>query len=84
MLAELGLVGKAPGRYNLHLGGHRAGKRITKRYKENITEQQILEEIDQLVERWSKEREAGEGFGDFTIRAGIIQEVVVSKRDFYA
>ncbi|PNH77618.1 assimilatory sulfite reductase (NADPH) hemoprotein subunit [Vibrio diazotrophicus] len=84
MLAELGLVGKAPGRYNLHLGGNRAGTRIPKMYKENITEQQILEEIDQLVQRWSKEREAGEGFGDFTIRSGIIQEVVVSKRDFYA
>lgn len=84
MLAEVGLVGKAPGRYNLHLGGNKAGTRIPKMYKENITEQQILEEIDQLVERWSKEREAGEGFGDFTIRAGIIQEVVVSKRDFYA
>lgn len=84
MLAEVGLVGKAPGRYNLHLGGNKAGTRIPKMHKENITEQQILEEIDQLVERWSKEREAGEGFGDFTIRAGIIQEVVVSKRDFYA
>ncbi len=26
MLAEVGLVGKAPGRYNLHLGGNRAGR----------------------------------------------------------
>ncbi|WP_165312401.1 assimilatory sulfite reductase (NADPH) hemoprotein subunit [Vibrio ziniensis] len=84
MLAELGLVGKAPGRYNLHLGGNRAGTRIPKMYKENITEQQILEEIDQLVGRWSQEREVGESFGDFTIRTGIIEEVVVSKRDFYA
>jgi sulfite reductase (NADPH) hemoprotein beta-component len=28
MLAEVGLVGKAPGRYNLHLGGNRIGTRI--------------------------------------------------------
>ncbi|WP_038186062.1 assimilatory sulfite reductase (NADPH) hemoprotein subunit [Vibrio rhizosphaerae] len=84
MLAEIGLVGKAPGRYNLHLGGNRAGTRIPKMYKENITEQQILAEIDQLVARWSKERHEGEYFGDFVIRSGIIEEVVVSKRDFYA
>ncbi|MCG3730960.1 assimilatory sulfite reductase (NADPH) hemoprotein subunit [Vibrio cincinnatiensis] len=84
MLAEIGLVGKAPGRYNLHLGGNRSGTRIPKMYKENITEQQILEEIDQLVSRWAKEREPNEGFGDFTIRTGIIEEVIIAKRDFYA
>jgi sulfite reductase (NADPH) hemoprotein beta-component len=84
MLAEIGLVGKAPGRYNLHLGGNRAGTRIPKMYKENITDKQILEEIDQLVGRWATERETGEGFGDFAIRAGIIQEVKVSKRDLHA
>ncbi|PMH44361.1 sulfite reductase subunit beta [Vibrio sp. 10N.286.49.B3] len=84
MLAEVGLVGKAPGRYNLHLGGNRSGTRVPKMYKENITEQQILTELDQLVARWANEREEGEGFGDFTIRAGIIAEVLVSKRDFHA
>ncbi|MGL5430142.1 MAG: assimilatory sulfite reductase (NADPH) hemoprotein subunit [Vibrio sp.] len=84
MLAEIGLVGKAPGRYNLHLGGNRNGTRIPKMYKENITDTQILQEIDQLVGRWASERLDGEGFGDFTIRAGIIQEVIISKRDFYA
>ena len=84
MLAEIGLVGKAPGRYNLHLGGNRAGTRVPKMYKENITDKQILEEIDQLVSRWATERQANESFGDFTIRAGVIEEVIVSKRDFYA
>jgi len=84
MLAELGLVGKAPGRYNMHLGGNRAGTRIPKMYKENITSAQILQEIDELVARWANEREEGEGFGDFTIRAGIIEEVVISKRDLHA
>ncbi|GAL08405.1 sulfite reductase [NADPH] hemoprotein beta-component [Photobacterium aphoticum] len=84
MLAEIGLVGKAPGRYNFHLGGNRNGTRVPKMYRENITVDQILEDIDQLVARWANEREDGEGFGDFTIRAGIIAPVEVSKRDFYA
>ncbi|ASW79930.1 assimilatory sulfite reductase (NADPH) hemoprotein subunit [Vibrio anguillarum] len=84
MLAEIGLVGKAPGRYNLHLGGNRAGTRVPKMYKENITDVQILQEIDELVGRWALERQSNEGFGDFTIRTGIIEEVIISKRDFYA
>ncbi len=84
MLAEIGLVGKAPGRYNLHLGGNRGGTRVPKMYKENITDTQILDEIDALVGRWAKERLDGECFGDFTIRAGIVEEVIISKRDFYA
>ncbi|PSU31323.1 assimilatory sulfite reductase (NADPH) hemoprotein subunit [Photobacterium lutimaris] len=84
MLAEVGLVGKAPGRYNLHLGGNRNGTRIPKMYRENITVEQIFTELDSLVGRWAKEREDGEDFGDFTIRAGIIEPVLISKRDFYA
>ncbi len=84
MLAEVGLVGKAPGRYNLHLGGNRAGTRVPKMYQENITDKQILEELDSLIDRWASEREENEAFGDYVIRAGIIAEVKVSKRDFHA
>ncbi|WP_286234454.1 assimilatory sulfite reductase (NADPH) hemoprotein subunit [Thalassotalea sediminis] len=83
MLAELGLVGKGPGKYNMHLGGNIAGTRVPKMYKENLDEQNILTEIDGLVARWVNEREQHEAFGDFVIRAGIIQEVKVSKRDFH-
>ena len=84
MLAELGLIGKAPGRYNMHLGGNKAGTRIPKMYKENITSAQILEEIDSLVGGWATERNDNEEFGDFTIRKGIIEEVIISKRDLHA
>ncbi|URQ60150.1 assimilatory sulfite reductase (NADPH) hemoprotein subunit [Pantoea alhagi] len=83
MLAELGLVGKAPGRYNLHLGGNRSGTRIPRMYRENITEDEILAHIDELVGRWAQERTPGEGFGDFTIRAGVVKPVVDPARDFW-
>ncbi len=65
MLAEVGLVGKAPGRYNLHLGGNRIGTRIPRMYKENIAEPEILASLDELIGRWAKEREAGEGSATF-------------------
>ncbi|AXU93869.1 MAG TPA: assimilatory sulfite reductase (NADPH) hemoprotein subunit [Erwinia persicina] len=83
LLAEVGLVGKAPGRYNLHLGGNRIGTRIPRMYSENINEEQILATLDELIGRWAKEREANEGFGDFTIRTGIIRPVLDPARDFW-
>jgi sulfite reductase (NADPH) hemoprotein beta-component len=84
MLAEVGLVGKGPGKYNLHLGGNREGTRIPKMYKENISDQQIMQELDDLIGRWSKQRQPQEAFGDFLIRAEIVKPVIDSARDFYA
>jgi sulfite reductase (NADPH) hemoprotein beta-component len=83
LLAELGLVGKAPGRYNIHIGGNREGTRIPRMYRENINEGEILASIDELVARWATERQADEGFGDFVIRIGIIKAVVDPARDFW-
>ncbi|MBA6342290.1 assimilatory sulfite reductase (NADPH) hemoprotein subunit [Colwellia sp. MB02u-10] len=83
MLAEIGLVGKGPGKYNMHLGGNVAGTRIPKMYKENLSEDDILQEIDSLVARWVAERNSAEAFGDFVIRVSIVDEVKVSKRDFH-
>jgi len=83
MLAEVGLVGKGPGKYNLHLGGNRQGTRIPRMYRENIGEAEILQELDSLIARWATEREAGEAFGDFVIRAKIVKPVVNSAKDFY-
>lgn len=84
MLAEIGLVGKGPSKYNMHLGGNLAGTRVPKMYKENLNEEDIVAEIDQLVARWVAERNDNEAFGDFVIRVGIIAEVKVSKQDFHA
>ena len=83
MLAELGLVGKAPGRYNMYLGGNRAGTRVPKQHLENATTEEILKETDSLIESWSKERTDNEEFGDFVIRAGVVKEIKSSATDFW-
>ncbi|RKQ97197.1 sulfite reductase (NADPH) beta subunit [Kushneria sinocarnis] len=72
-MAEIGFVGKAIGRYNLYLGGNETGTRLNKMYRENIDEKTILEELTPLLHRYASEREAGECFGDFVIRAGVIK-----------
>ncbi|MGI8489745.1 assimilatory sulfite reductase (NADPH) hemoprotein subunit [Pectobacterium sp. S5] len=83
MLAEIGLVGKAMGRYNVHLGGNREGTRIPRMYRENINETEILAEIDRLIGLWAQDRQRNEGFGDFVIRTNIIKPVLDPARDFY-
>ncbi len=83
MLAEVGLVGKGPGKYNFHLGGDRQGTRIPRMYRENIDEKEIMRELDCLIARWSKERDADEAFGDFVIRAQVVKPVLDSAKDFY-
>ncbi|ALS99003.1 assimilatory sulfite reductase (NADPH) hemoprotein subunit [Lacimicrobium alkaliphilum] len=83
MLAEVGLVGKGPGKYNLHLGGDRNGTRIPRMYRENISEQEIMAELDTLIGRWAEQRHQQESFGDFVIRSGVVKPVVNSAKDFY-
>jgi len=66
--AEIGFVGTAIGRYNLHIGGDRLGFRLNRIYKESLDEKAILAELDNLFATYSKERNEGETFGDFTNR----------------
>lgn len=84
MLAEAGLVGRGPGKYNLYLGGNREGTRLPKLYLDNVGEAEILEALEILIGRWASERVEQEGFGDFVIRAGIVPEVKIPKLDFHA
>ena len=74
-IAEIGLTGRAPGKYNLYLGGGFHGQRLNRLYRENIGEPTILEALDEVLGRYATERLPDEHFGDFTIRAGIIREV---------
>jgi sulfite reductase (NADPH) hemoprotein beta-component len=76
-LGEIALVGKAPGRYNLMLGADHRGQRLNCLHRENIAEAEILAALDPLFARYANEREVGEGFGDFLLRAGVVATPVV-------
>lgn len=71
-LAEIGLIGKAPGKYNLYLGASRNGTRLNKLYRQAIGHDEILEALRPLLLDYSKERKNGEGFGDYCIRKGVV------------
>lgn len=74
-IAEIGLTGRAPGKYNLYLGGGFHGQRLNKMYLENVGEAAILSALDKVFGHYARERNAGERFGDFAIRAGYVAEV---------
>jgi sulfite reductase (NADPH) hemoprotein beta-component len=81
-LAEIGLVGKAPGRYNLYLGAGFDGARLNKLYAEDLDHAGIVAALDPLFAAYARERQAGERIGDFTIRAGYVA-ATGNGRDFH-
>ncbi|MEK7951975.1 NADPH-dependent assimilatory sulfite reductase hemoprotein subunit [Luteolibacter soli] len=73
-ISEIGFVGRGPDRYNLYLGGGHAGQRLSKLYRQDIHANEIRGLLAPIFQRYAKEREKGEHFGDFVIRAGIVAE----------
>lgn len=78
-LAEIGFIGKSPGRYNLYLGGNLNGTRLNTLYKETLSEEEILAELRPIIADFAQNRENNEGFGDFVIRKGYVKETVQGK-----
>ena len=72
--AEIGLVGRSLGRYNLHLGGDHLGFRLNRLYRPDVNESEILAALDDVLARYVKERQPEEMFGDFVNRAVVFGE----------
>ncbi len=79
-LAEIGLVGRNPGLYNLYLGAAFNGDRLNKLYAEDVDKAGIVRLLDPMFARYAKEREQGEHFGDFAIRAGYVKATTGGNR----
>ena len=73
-LGEIGLVGKAPGKYNLYLGAGLDGMRLNKLYRPAIPHEEIIAELRPVLEDYSKNRVENERFGDFCIRKEYVKE----------
>jgi sulfite reductase (NADPH) hemoprotein beta-component len=67
-VAEIALTGRAPGKYNLYLGGGFHGERLNRLYAENIGEERILEILSEKLAAFAKDRTPGQRFGDFITR----------------
>ena len=79
-LAEIGLVGRGPGRYNLYLGAAQDGTRLNKLYRRDVDHDGILAALTPLLQQYALERLDGTSFGDWVIRAGHIQATTAGNR----
>jgi sulfite reductase (NADPH) hemoprotein beta-component len=71
-IAEIGFVGRNPGRYNLLLGGAHDGSRLNRLFKEDADEDSILGTLGPLFADYAKARTEGEFFGDYITRKGVV------------
>lgn len=76
-LAEIALTGRAPGLYNLYLGGSFNGDRLNRLYASNVNENRFVDLIAPLFEAFAEQRACDESFGDFLIRSQLLD----SERD---
>ena len=77
-MAEIGFVGKAPGKYQLWLGGNANGMRLSQVFKDTIKEADLETELRPLLTRWKTDRTAGERFGDFATRV-LLPEAITAR-----
>ena len=71
-LAEIGLVGKSPGRYNLYLGGSSTGDRPNRLYREAVSAKALCDVLRPIIQHYACAGDSDEPFGDFVVRTGYV------------
>jgi len=79
---DIGIVGRMPGYYALFVGGDFAGTRLNTAIADKVALREIADVLDPLFALYARERETGEGFGDFCHRVGLgaLQEALAGER----
>jgi sulfite reductase (NADPH) hemoprotein beta-component len=67
-MAELGFIGKGPGKYQICVGGNEASTRLNRPHWDSVKAEDIVTELRPVFARFARERTAGERFGDFCAR----------------
>ncbi len=79
-LAEIGLVGRTPGKYNLYLGAAFDGSRLNKLVAQDVDKAGIVRVLEPLLTAYARDRRDGERFGDFVIRTGVVAPTTAGNR----
>ena len=69
--ADIGLVGKAVGKYTVYLGGQLLGKRMATIYKDLVPLEEIVPTLVPVLAEFKAQRQGGESFGDYCARVGV-------------
>ncbi len=71
--AEIGVIGRSQGSYNVYVGGSPAGTRLSRLYQSAVKAVDLPGLLGDLLARWRTERAPDEAFGDWATRAGLGQ-----------
>lgn len=67
--AEIGIIGRSLGLYNVYVGGSFEGTRLAQLYRADVRSNVLADVLAELFDRWRDERNADEAFGDWAYRA---------------
>jgi len=67
---DIGIVGRMPGHYAIHVGGDFAGTRLNFLLLDRVAEADVAASLEPLFARFAAERALNEGFGDYCQRMG--------------
>ncbi len=67
---DVGLVGKAKGKYTMYLGGNARGTRLAYIYKDMVPLEELGSTLSPALAYFAQDRQNGETFGDFCDRKG--------------
>lgn len=70
-IAEIGIVGRTLGKYNVYLGGNMEGTRLNTLYRELVPAEELPNTIRTVLSAYVAERQPGEPLGDWAARVGI-------------
>lgn len=70
-LGDIGIIGRMPGAYVIHIGGDFEGTRLNIKVLDKVPQAEIGNALRPMLEKFVAERNGNEGFGDFCHRAGV-------------
>lgn len=73
--AEVGLVGRSAGLYNLYVGGSFEGTRLARLYRADVRAAALVDTLAETFDQWRAGRAPGEAFGDWAARE-LVPEAV--------
>ncbi len=71
--SEIGIVGRSGEKYSVYLGGSTLGTRLSFLFQDLMLKDLIAPTLGKLLRHFKETRNAGESFGDFCHREGVIK-----------
>ncbi|RRJ67254.1 NADPH-dependent assimilatory sulfite reductase hemoprotein subunit [Paenibacillus oralis] len=68
--ANIAFIGRAPGKYDIFLGGSALGTALNERFRDTVPFKDLVSAVRPVLESFIQDREPGEDFGTYWLRTG--------------